>query len=64
MLLKVTFPSSYFGLVEATSAALKKCLPEGMGAEGKRGKTKNISVTQLKARAGWPKRLRLIQATP
>jgi len=37
---------------------------EGMGAEEKRKKTKIIPGTQPKARAGWPKRLRLVQATP
>jgi len=35
-----------------------------MGAEKKRKKTKIIPRTQPKARAGWPKRLRLVQATP
>jgi len=35
-----------------------------MGAEEKRKKTQIIPGTQLKARAGWPKRLRLVQATP
>jgi len=40
------------------------CCTEGIGAEGKREKTKIIPVTQPKARAGWPKRLRLVQATP
>jgi len=35
-----------------------------MGAEEKRKKRKIIPGTQLKARAGWPKRLRLVQATP
>ena len=39
-------------------------LTEGMGAEEKRKKTKIIPGTQPKARAGWPKRLRLVQATP
>ena len=34
-----------------------------MGAEGKRKKTKIIPGTQPKARAGWPKRLRLVQTT-
>jgi len=36
---------------------------EGMGAEGKRQKTKIIPGTQPKAWVGWPKRLRLVQAT-
>jgi len=36
----------------------------GMGAEEKRKKTKIIPGTQPKARAGWPKRLLLVQATP
>ena len=40
------------------------CTEEGMGAEEKRKKTKIIPGTQPKARAGWPKRLRLVQATP
>jgi len=39
-------------------------LGEGMGAEEKRKKTKIIPDTQPKAQAGWPKRLRLVQATP
>ena len=34
-----------------------------MGAEEKREKTKIIPGTQHKARAGWPKRLSLVQAT-
>jgi len=37
---------------------------EGMVTERKRKKTKIIPGTQPKARAGWPKRLRLVQATP
>jgi len=37
---------------------------EGMVTEEKRKKTKIILGTQSKARAGWPKRLRLVQATP
>ena len=37
---------------------------EGVVTEGKRKKTKIILGTQPKARAGFPKRLRLIQATP
>jgi len=37
---------------------------EGMVTEEKRKKTKIIPGTQPKARAGWPKRLRLVQATP
>ena len=35
-----------------------------MVAEGKRNKTKNILGTQSKARAGWLKRLRPVQAHP
>jgi len=35
-----------------------------MDAEEKRKKTKIIPGAQSKARAGWPKRLRLVQATP
>jgi len=35
-----------------------------MGAEEKRKKTKSIPGSQSKARAGWPKHLRLVQATP
>jgi len=35
-----------------------------MVTEEKRKKTKIILGTQSKARAGWPKRLRLVQATP
>jgi len=35
----------------------------GNGHEGKKEK-KIILGTQSKARAGWPKRLRLVQATP
>jgi len=35
-----------------------------MVTEEKRKKTKIIFGTQSKARAGWPKRLRLVQATP
>jgi len=34
------------------------------GKKEKRKKTKIIFGTQSKARAGWPKRLRLVQATP
>jgi len=37
---------------------------EGIVTEGKREKTKIILGTQSKARAGWPKRLGLVQATP
>ena len=46
MLLKATFPSSYLGLVEATLAALKKCLlsyisgPKGVSVHS----TKGVSV--------------------
>ena len=36
----------------------------GDGHWGKKEKTKIILGTQSKARAGWPKRLRLVQATP
>jgi len=36
----------------------------GDGRWGKKEKTKIIPGTQSKARAGWPKRLRLVQATP
>jgi len=43
---------------------LKVGLGEGMDAEENRKKNKNYSCTQPKARAGWPKRLRLVQATP
>jgi len=39
-------------------------LSEGMDADEKRKKTKIIPGTQPKVRAGWPKRLRLTQATP
>jgi len=35
---------------------------EGMGVE-KKGKKQKLFLV-LKARAGWPKRLRLVQATP
>jgi len=38
-------------------------LDEGMGAEGKRKKTKTFPGTQPKVRAGWSKRIRLVQAT-
>jgi len=37
---------------------------EGMVTEEKRKKTKIFLGTQAKARAGWHKRLRLVQATP
>ena len=37
---------------------------EGIVTEGKREKTKIILGTQSKARAGWPKRLGLVQVTP
>jgi len=39
-------------------------LRRGDGSWGKKGKTKIIPGTQPKARTGWPKRLRLVQATP
>jgi len=35
-----------------------------MVSEEKRGKTEIMLGIQSKARAGWPKRLRLVQATP
>jgi len=35
-----------------------------MGAEEKREKVKIIPGTQPKAQARWPKRLRLVEATP
>jgi len=41
-----------------------KRFDEGMVTEEKRKKTKIIPSTQSKARAGFPKRLRLVQATP
>jgi len=37
---------------------------EGMDAEEKRKKTEIIPGSQSKAQAGWPTRLRLVQATP
>jgi len=43
---------------------MEAALLERMAAEEKRKKTKIIPGTQLKTRAGWPKRLRLVQATP
>ena len=46
------------------SRVIKSRSEEGMVTEEKRKKTKIIPGTQSKARAGWPKRLSLIQATP
>jgi hypothetical protein len=37
---------------------------EGLDSEEKKKKSKNNSGTRPKAQAGWPKRLRLVQATP
>jgi len=44
--------------------SFKQVREEGMVTEGKRKKTKIILGTQSKARAAWPERLRLVQATP
>ena len=47
-----------------TQTNLYYVVDEGMVTEEKREKKKSILGTQSKARAGWPKRLRLVQATP
>jgi len=60
----VTFPCFFEILGFVTKTKNKKNRVEGMVTLEKRKKTKIIPGTQPKARAGWPKRLRLVQAIP
>jgi len=67
----VSFGHISFGEISSLVFETLQCISfesksdiEGLDADKKKKKSKNISGTQPKARAGWPKRLRLVQATP
>jgi len=56
--------SKYSSKCESKSSIGPSGYREGMEAKQKRKKIKCFFGTQPKARAGWPQRLRLVQATP
>jgi len=72
MIAFITFKYQYLKNVRKTTKqvrcgmSLSKAVPGAkvMDAEENRKKIKVIPGTHPKARAGWPKRLRLVQATP